>query len=112
VLCAETWGRERSPLTKHARPRTEPCAEYVGDVISENESNRRGQIYDQGFRNYQFDLNFTQSVDAYRRGNDSRFINQPDQEFRRRDREPTGETGEANCYPRGAPTEPSSQVAA
>lgn len=81
-------------------PACAPAAEYVGDVISENESARRGQIYEQGFRNYQFDLNFNQSVDAYRRGNDSRFINQPDPEFRRRDL--TGEPGEANCYPKSA----------
>ncbi|CDZ97388.1 ph domain protein [Phaffia rhodozyma] len=67
--------------------------EYKGEIISEFESNRRGQIYSQGFRNYQFDLNRDQGVDAYRKGNESRFINQPDPDKR----QSTGGVGEANC---------------
>lgn len=54
--------------------------EYVGEVITHEEAERRGSIYDQEGRTYLFDLDFNVSenpytVDAATHGNVSHFIN-------------------------------------
>jgi len=49
--------------------------EYIGEIISEEEGERRGIIYDAQKLSYMFDLNADCIVDATRMGNASRFIN-------------------------------------
>ncbi len=49
--------------------------EYVGEIISEEEGERRGIIYDAQKLSYMFNLNAECIVDATRMGNASRFIN-------------------------------------
>lgn len=49
--------------------------EYVGEVISHGEADRRGHIYDTVDASYLFDLNKDFNIDAFRYGNASRFIN-------------------------------------
>ncbi|XP_022099527.1 histone-lysine N-methyltransferase SUV39H2-like [Acanthaster planci] len=54
--------------------------EYVGEVITNEEAERRGQIYDANGRTYLFDLDYNDgdcpfTVDAGRYGNVSHFVN-------------------------------------
>jgi len=54
--------------------------EYVGEIITSDEAERRGKMYDSKQQTYLFDLDFydedaTFTVDAYRYGNVSHFIN-------------------------------------
>ncbi|KAK6429400.1 hypothetical protein LTR95_014454 [Oleoguttula sp. CCFEE 5521] len=49
--------------------------EYVGEVITTNEGERRGAVYEHQFLSYLFSLNQTQEVDATYYGNEMRFMN-------------------------------------
>ena len=49
--------------------------EYVGEAISQNEAERRGQIDDDKNRSYLFNLSSDYSIDGARRGGKARFIN-------------------------------------
>ncbi|OQO03722.1 hypothetical protein B0A48_10387 [Cryoendolithus antarcticus] len=49
--------------------------EYVGEVITTNEGERRGAVYEHQFLSYLFSLNKTQEVDATYYGNEMRFMN-------------------------------------
>ncbi|XP_075190098.1 histone-lysine N-methyltransferase SUV39H1-like [Anomaloglossus baeobatrachus] len=52
--------------------------EYVGEIISSDEAERRGQIYDRQGATYLFDLDYVEdvyTVDAERYGNISHFVN-------------------------------------
>lgn len=53
-------------------------SEYAGEVISGQEAERRGMIYDRKMLSFLFDLNKEWCIDAARLGNKTRFINHAD----------------------------------
>lgn len=61
--------------------RGEYVCEYVGEVLTSEEADRRGKVYDSQGRTYLFDLDYTEdgqaayTVDAAHYGNVARFIN-------------------------------------
>ncbi|KAI9640426.1 hypothetical protein NHQ30_011171 [Ciborinia camelliae] len=55
-------------------------SEYAGEVISDNEAERRGLIYERKYMSFLFDLNQDMIVDAAHMGNKTRFINHAETE--------------------------------
>ncbi|GMF55838.1 unnamed protein product [Phytophthora fragariaefolia] len=60
---------------REAIPANDFVYEYMGAMLSQDEAERRGLIYDQMEMSYLFDLNEDAVLDALRSGNKSKFIN-------------------------------------
>ena len=65
------WGS----FTRKAIEKNDFIVEYTGEVITQNESERRGRIYDKLDSNFLFNLNEECCVDASRKGNKAKFVN-------------------------------------
>jgi len=70
-LVGAGWGI----YSRDAIRRDEYIAEYLGEIVTHSEADRRGQVYDRVNRSYLFNLTTDHVVDAARKGNKTKFAN-------------------------------------
>eukprot|EP00794_Sanderia_malayensis_P006075 gene6075-6777_t len=73
-------GRGWGVKTLEFIPKNQFVLEYVGEIITSDEAEKRGRLYDAAQQTYLFDLDYTDddatfTIDAYQYGNVSHFIN-------------------------------------
>jgi histone-lysine N-methyltransferase EZH2 len=69
------WGL----YTRHALKVGDYVGKYIGELMSQDEADRRGLIADARECTYMFLISTDMSIDAGRKGNKLRFINHSDQ---------------------------------
>ena len=62
-------------FSRYAVTQGKIISDYLGEVISQEEAERRGRYYDKVNRSYLFNVNSDQVVDAFRKGNKIKFAN-------------------------------------
>ena len=62
-------------FTKYPLQKGDYVHEYIGEVISQEEAERRGQLYDKQNLSYLFNLSSEYCVDGNHKGSVARFIN-------------------------------------
>ena len=90
---AAGWGL----YTKHALKKGDYIHEYLGELISQEEAERRGVIYDKMNMSYLFNLSSDLCVDASRKGNKMRFMNHSSKP-NCRSQDDLGQWGHSYCF--------------
>ena len=62
-------------FARYPIPQGKMISDYLGEVVSQEEAERRGRYYDKVNRSYLFNVNSDQVVDAFRKGNKIKFAN-------------------------------------
>jgi histone-lysine N-methyltransferase EZH2 len=86
LLLGESMVHGWGAFARESIRKNELVTEYIGEVVSQDEADRRGRIYDRVNRSYLFNLNEELCVDAARKGNKIKFANHSDDD--------------ANCFSR------------
>lgn len=68
---ASTWGL----FVDEFVGKDEFIIEYIGEMVTQEEADRRGAVYDEVDRSYLFNLDTKTVIDSTRKGNKTRFIN-------------------------------------
>lgn len=63
------------PLLQEQAYKGDLLGEYTGELVNQQEADRRGKAYDRDDNSYLFNLNEDWVIDARRRGNKLRFAN-------------------------------------